>query len=133
MRKRILATLLALAFIAPAARSQQAQPPPAPAGAGQEETVRIGSAAVHIDLIVTDKSGRRITGLSASDLQVLDEKQPVTLDYFAAVEGSRLSRPAAAGGQPGGTPAADPSQSSLLRPYPGRHIALVIDDSTMTN
>ncbi|HEX8284883.1 MAG TPA: VWA domain-containing protein [Pyrinomonadaceae bacterium] len=126
MCKRILATLLALAFIAPAARSQQP-----PAGAGQEETVRIGSSAVHVDVIVTDKSGKRINGLSASDFQVLDEKQPVAVDYFAAVEGSRLSRPAGAAAQPADAEAA--ARSTLLRPYPGRHIALVVDDTTMSN
>lgn len=134
MRKRILATLLALAFIAPAARTQQTPPPPPtqpPAAAGQEETVRVGTSAVHVDVIVTDKSGRRITGLTASDFRVTDEKQPVTVDYFAAIEGSRVSRPAGAGAQPGGGAAAE--QSTLLRPYPGRHIALVIDDATMSN
>ena len=133
MRKRILATLLALAFIAPAAALRAQQPPqqqPPTDAAGQEETIRVGSSAVHVDVIVTDKSGKRITGLTASDFQVLDEKQPVTVDYFAAIEGSRLSRPAGAGAQPAG---ADAAQSTLLRPYPGRHIALVVDDTTMSN
>ncbi|MCA1614599.1 MAG: VWA domain-containing protein [Acidobacteria bacterium] len=132
MRKRILATLLALVFIAPALSARQQPPPqqPPPDAAGQEETVRIGASAVHVDVIVTDKSGRRVTGLTASDFQVLDEKQPVAIDYFAAIEGSRLSRPAGTGGQPD----ADAAQrSTLLRPYPGRHIALVVDDTTMTN
>lgn len=137
MSRRILATLLALAFIAPAARAQQPpatpQQPATPDAAGQEETVRVGSSAVHVDVIVTDKSGRRITGLTASDFQVLDEKQPVAVDYFAAIEGSRLSRPAGAAGQAGGAAAPDPNQSTLLRPYPGRHIALVVDDTTMSN
>jgi VWFA-related protein len=132
MLKRIFATLLAAAFVAPAARAQQPQPQqPPPDAAGQEETVRIGASAVHVDVIVTDKSGRRVTGLTASDFQVLDEKQPVAIDYFAAIEGSRLSRPAGAGA--GAQPDAVVAQSTLLRPYPGRHVALVIDDTTMTN
>jgi VWFA-related protein len=135
MCKRILSILLALIFIAPAVRPQQSQPaPPKPE---QEETVRIGTAVVHVDVIVTDKTGRRITGLNASDFQMLDENKPASLDYFAAIEGSRVSRSENPGGQPAAAgsaqPAPDPSQSTLLRPYPGRHIALVIDDTTMSN
>ena len=132
MRKRILATLLTLLFIAPAASPRQQPQAPAPRPE-QEETVRIGSAAVHVDVIVTDKSGRRVTGLTAADFEVLDEGKPTQLDYFAAVERSRLSRAESPGRPAGGPQPPDADRPSLLRPYPGRHIALVVDDTTMTN
>jgi VWFA-related protein len=138
MSKKILSALLALLIAAPAALPQQtgtpAAPPAAPPANQDDETIRVGSTAVQVDVIVTDKAGRRVTGLAADDFQVLDEGKPVALDFFAAVEGSRLSR---AESRAGGTvkPAAPEAvgQSALLRPYPGRHLALVVDDTTMTN
>ncbi|MDT5296582.1 MAG: hypothetical protein QOJ76_3462 [Acidobacteriota bacterium] len=143
MLNRFLVVILsAVMCAAPATaqQQQQQQSPTArtPAQSEQEETVRVGSTAVHVDVIVTDKVGRRITGLTASDFQVLDEGAPAPLDFFTAIEGSRVSRTENRGGASAAastttTPATDQNTSNLLKPYPGRHIAIVMDDPSMSN
>src|SRR3954463_12377025 len=94
MIKRFLAILLLLAALAAPIFSQQnpAATPTPSAQQSQDETIRVGTAAVQMDVIVTDKAGRRITGLNGSDFQVLDEGTPQAVDFFTAVEGSRVSR-----------------------------------------
>jgi VWFA-related protein len=139
---KVLAALLAATFAAPPspARRQQPPPPPAqtPSAAAQdkEEVLRVGTAVVQVDVIVTDKSGRRVTGLSASDFVVADEGAPQTVDFFAAVEGSRVARrespagraAAAGSGAPTGAPT-----TPLASPFPGRYIALVVDDQGLSH
>jgi VWFA-related protein len=135
MFKRTLSTLLTILFVAPVVLPQQpVAAPPKTAQQEQEETVRIGTAAVHVDVIVTDKTGKRVTGLTASDFQVTDENEPRTVDYFAAIEGSRVARkegnPAAAGSP---APAATTTAiTSLASPFPGRYVALVLDDQNLS-
>ncbi len=126
MLHKLIASLFSAALcLAPVRAQQQQSPPPqnqpAPAQREQEETVRVGSSAVQVDVIVTDKTGRRITGLTAADFQVLDENKPVTIDFFSAIEGSRVSRAenrgaAAADGAGKAGAAAPAATTSLLRP-----------------
>jgi VWFA-related protein len=145
MRKRILSTLLMLIFVAPTVCPQPSPQQPATPKTPQqeqEETVRIGTTVVHIDLIVTDKTGRRVTGLNASDFQVTDEGEARLVDYFAAIEGSRVARKedaqatannsgtAAGGAAAAATNAA--TTTSLASPFPGRYVALVVDDQNLS-
>ena len=102
----------------------------------QGEVVRVGTSAVQIEAIVTDKNGRRIAGLTGADFQVMDEGATQTLDYFAAIEGSRLrSGETATGGAPAGSAKSDSAAfvSSLARPYRGRHLVMVFDDLNLTS
>jgi VWFA-related protein len=144
MLKRFLSTLLALMFVAPIVCPQETAPPKT-AQQDQEETVRIGTAVVHVDLIVTDKTGRRVTGLTASDFQVNDEGEARQVDYFAAIEGSRVARTqdatannatgttaAAASTTTGTTTTTTTTTTSLASPFPGRYVALVLDDQNLT-
>jgi VWFA-related protein len=101
----------------------------------QEEIITVGTAAVQLEAIVTDKSGRRINGLTAADFQVLDEGKAQTLDFFTAIESSKVSRSetpgaAASGGANNKT---NVPTSPLVVPYEGRHIALVFDDLNLSN
>lgn len=59
----------------------QAQPQPQP-----REIRRIG-----LDVVVTDKSGKAIPGLSAENFSVLDNGQPAKLASFLAVDGAPTS------------------------------------------
>ncbi|MBV9958484.1 MAG: VWA domain-containing protein, partial [Acidobacteria bacterium] len=130
MKKLIARTLLIIVAAAQLTFVAAGQTP-----SGQDETVKVSTAVVQTEAIVTDKSGRRIKGLTAADFSVLDEGKPQSVDYFTAIESSRVREsnlPAggtAAAAQPGATAPTSP----LTIPYQGRYIALVFDDLNLTN
>jgi len=88
MNKRIqtwcalFVSLPLVAFAQPAKTAPQAQSPelklrPAPA----PEQGRI-----HLDVVVTDKSGKPVSGLELKDFTLLDNKQPARIVSFQAIE-----------------------------------------------
>ena len=98
MFKKIIAAMLASLMVAMQlipvfAQEQQKLPAattPDPSKQDQQvETVKVGTSVVQLDAVVTDKSGRRITGLTAADFQVMDEGGAQEIDFFSAIEGSR--------------------------------------------
>ena len=135
MSKKIFRLLVLTTIASNVVFSQEPTPKPT-----QEpvETIRVGTAAVQTDVIVTDKTGKRIKGLAAADFVVLDEGKPQTVDYFTAIEGDQVTQ-----GENRSTstsaPASDAkeklqtSPTSLATPYQGRHIALVVDDLTLSS
>jgi VWFA-related protein len=136
MLNRCLRHLALTALCASLAFSQQPAPQPTPPQ-GQEEALKVSTAIVQLDVIVTDKTGRRITGLNAADFQVTDDNAPRPVDYFTSIEGSRLvaqkGAPSPAAPAPAAATAAPaPPVSSLAVPYPARHIALVVDDQNLS-
>ena len=98
----------------------------------QDETIRIATASVQIDVIVTDKSGRRVTGLTPADFQVTDEGVPRTVDYFTNIEASRVVAQTPTTDAPSGRTTASNSESQLAVPFPARHIALILDDLNLS-
>jgi VWFA-related protein len=133
MTKKISATFLGLLLCGAQIMPVFSQTPAA--SPQQEETITVGTAAVQLEAIVSDKTGRRINGLTAADFQVLDEGKAQTLDFFTAIESSRVSRsetPGAATGGGADSKTTAPS-SPLVIPYEGRHIALVFDDLNLSN
>lgn len=48
---------------------------------------------VTLDLVVIDRKGDRITGLTAADFEVLEDGRPVTITYFREIDASRKGRP----------------------------------------
>jgi VWFA-related protein len=121
MRRPTTISILALA-LATAARSIAQQPV---AGTRVE--------AVQLDVIVTDASGKPVTGLTKDDFLVLEDKKDQKLTTFVFVEprlgataGSAPAPAAAASVAPattGTAPAAAEKASG-----PGRHLVIVIDD-----
>ncbi|HVF92101.1 MAG TPA: VWA domain-containing protein [Blastocatellia bacterium] len=105
------------------------QQPSAPAKEQDQDTIRLGTSTVQLDVIVTDKSGRRINGLTAADFEVIDEKTPRKIDFFAAFEGSALRSASEAGKAEAAPDAAkgDRAGSPLVIPFQGRFIALLFD------
>lgn len=85
--------------------------------------MRIATTAVDIDVVVTDKTGRRITGLTAADFQVLDNEQPQTIDFFKAIEGSCVARRNMSAASAGGATTEGPI-TPLVSPFSGRFVAL---------
>lgn len=131
---------LTLAFIwtSIAAFAQQPQNPtpgraqkPVVTAQNPEDTIRVGTAAVQVEAIVTDKSGRRINGLAAADFKLVDEGVTQELDFFSAIEGSyaRVSDKPKQGktDQAGKTSSENPN-TPFVKPFLGRYVALVFDD-----
>src|SRR5258706_13909135 len=87
MAKTILSILLLSTMCSNVLRAQE---PTTPKPREPVETIRVRTAAVQTDVIVTDKTGKRIKGLTAADFAVLDEGKQQTIDYFAAIEGDRI-------------------------------------------
>ena len=122
--------------VAPDKSQQEIKPlPVATDKSQQEETIRIGSAVVQTEVIVTDKSGRRTPGLKAADFLVLDESKTQTVDYFTVIQGMRVLEKTGpeATAPPGEASKPDIPVSPLTIPYEGRHIALVFDDANLTS
>jgi VWFA-related protein len=81
-----------------------AQQPPAPAAAAQPDaaspslSAALGSppasapktaeGRIHLDVVVTDKSGKPVTGLGINDFTLLDNNQPAKILSFKAVDGA---------------------------------------------
>lgn len=121
--------LLCLAQVAPVFSQNPTTTP-----SQDDETIRVSAAAVQLEAIVTDKTGRRINGLTAADFQVLDEGKAQTIDFFTAIESSRVSGNTAAAAAATGTGNSTAAPvSPLAVPYEGRHIALVFDDLNLSN
>jgi VWFA-related protein len=76
IHSRFVAFLFTSALFAVSASSQQSSPP-AEAGTGK----------IHLDVVVTPKSGPPVSGLQQQDFTVLDNKVPQTIDSFQAVRG----------------------------------------------
>jgi len=47
-----------------------------------EEVIRVETALVTVNVSVADATGRRLSGLQAEDFRVIDEGQPVRLEFF---------------------------------------------------
>lgn len=131
MATRILRILL----LATMCSNVHAQVPTTPKSQEPVETIRVGTVAVQTDVIVTDKTGRRIKGLTAADFAVLDEGKQQTIDYFTAIEGAQSTQGENRTTSMQTTPGQDTKEKSatpLTTPYLGRHIAMVVDDLTLS-
>lgn len=84
---RDLALLVLLSFALPGGLVAQE---PAPQAAFGE---RVDVEVVNVDVVVTDRSGRRVTDLEKSDFELRVDGEPVAIEYFAAPE--RVPRPIA--------------------------------------
>lgn len=68
----------------------QAQPAPDVSTFGEVIDVRV----VNVEVVVTDKEGRRVTGLAPEDFRVTVDGEEVGIDFFTEVAGGRVSVPA---------------------------------------
>lgn len=76
---------------------------------------------VNIEVVVTDRSGKRVQDLKASDFQLLVDGEPVPINYFTEIENRRAL--AAAGGQAvAGVPNVEPDTAV------GTSFLLFVDD-----
>jgi len=120
-RHVIIAGLLLVGFGGFAAPSgaQNKVPKPPPSTQQQDpgfgETVNVN--VVNIDVYVTDKQGKRVTGLTRDDFQIFENKRPVEITNFYAVEEGQSVTPAAeAAQQAAPAPAPPPGAAVVQRP-----------------
>ena len=92
---RALVTLLALSTVLLPLFPASSQPPPirAPENTpifGEEVDVRV----VNVEVVVTDKQGNRVTGLSPKDFRLRVDGKDVPVQYFSEVhEGQAVAAP----------------------------------------
>ncbi len=132
MKKKTLALALLVAGSAFAAAAQAPGPSPAPSASPAVTEAAPSSASfptqvdvVTVDVVVTDKKGQPIAGLTKSDFQVLEENAPQAITSFEAVQ-----LPATASEKP----APRPRVSSNLdrESQSGRSFVIVFDDIHLT-
>jgi VWFA-related protein len=127
MRRRTVsifaAGALALGGVLASQSSPQPQTPaetPAPAtGAdGFAETVEV--TVVNVDVYVTDRQGNRVKGLTKDDFQLFEDKKPVPITNFYAVEDGKLAKesdpPALALVQEGDATLTAPAEPQAAKP-----------------
>ncbi len=93
--------LLAACGFAPQAGAQMRKPgqidPPAAKPAAQAEQEPfidiVNVSVVNVDVYVTDKQGRPVTGLSREDFQLFENKRPVEITNFYAVNDGKPTTP----------------------------------------
>jgi VWFA-related protein len=109
-----LPALLALPLLSGAGFARQDSAPDPPAAAGEPapepflDTVEV--TVVNLDVYVTDREGKPVTGLTAADFEVYENGRPVTLTNFYAIEDRRV---AASGAGPAAEAAPEPEAPGL--------------------
>lgn len=78
-----IAALFSCLCFLPRGLAQQNAPPAAPAGRSRDFQSSAGRR-ITLDVVVTDKSGKPVTGLQEQDFTVLDDKQPQKIVSFQA-------------------------------------------------
>ncbi|MGA2350630.1 MAG: VWA domain-containing protein [Terracidiphilus sp.] len=71
----------------PAPVADPSQPPTAPASQAPAPATKNAEGRIHLDVVVTDPSGRPISGLDLNDFTLLDNNQPGKILSFHAIDG----------------------------------------------
>lgn len=106
-RAAFVATVLLLVFPGlPGAAQTDPAPAPAEAAAPMSEFFEsIDVNVVNVDVYVTDKKGNRIRGLTENDFELYEEKKPVKIANFYAVDEGLVVTPSATPEEPAAQPA----------------------------
>lgn len=134
VRKRLVPFLVA-SFIATGAAAQGAKGASPPPPQEEEPTFfeSIDVQVINVEVFVTDSAGKRVTGLAREDFEVLEDRQPIEVTNFYAVDAGKAqigSGPVAA---EGGSLIDEPAPAEEGTPAEQRlHLAIVLDDLTMT-
>ncbi|MGD0628697.1 MAG: VWA domain-containing protein [Terracidiphilus sp.] len=108
---RTLVCSIALISLAVPLRAQTA----APDASAPVSTLRINSRAVLVDVIVTDRSGKPVSGLTRDAFTVTEQSKPQAIDFFEEHTGALAGSPAAA---PKEMPKLPPDVFSNFSPFP---------------
>jgi VWFA-related protein len=123
MQKRIIIALLILLSTAPVFSQQKPQKP------ADEQPIRISTELVQIDVVVTDKRGQIVRGLTKDDFELYESGKKQLINFFEFVEAGK-GRQTAGGGAKETTPQVTPP-TGLTEPDVRRIFAFVVDDLTI--
>ncbi len=127
-------TTLALLLLAtlPAAAQQPAPKQAQDAQGGETFFESIDVKVINLEAFVTDRQGRRVSGLTRDDFEVLEDGKPVELSNFFAVNAGRSETPASEPA-PEAAPASEGTKEPAgeLPPEQRLHLAIVVDDLTL--
>ncbi len=124
----ILGTLVLSLFSAPVATAQDEPPPSGVFGE------RVDVEVVNVDVVVTDRDGRRVTDLGRDDFELRIDGKPVPIEYFSA---PRALEPAPVVAEPvTSLPATTPSERAAriareASSSPQSYIFVFIDQSAL--
>jgi VWFA-related protein len=127
MKKYLLLFTLAIGFSAHAFAQQTAPTPPA-----DDAVVKISTNLIQVDVTVTDKSGKVVPGLSASDFELFENGKKQTISNFSFVSKIAGGATIGDGVQNPNNPAAGLPPARLDRESVRRTIALVVDDLNLS-
>ncbi|MCU1268687.1 MAG: hypothetical protein JWM21_5005 [Acidobacteria bacterium] len=126
LKKLAIGSLCLFASVA----GQQPDPQTQAGKPDDTDVVRITTNLVQIDAVITDKSGKQVTDLTAGDFEILQDGRPqkvMSLSYISTQPNSSGGLPTRA--PPSSSPANVPAPTMALRPNQVRRtIALVVDD-----
>jgi VWFA-related protein len=107
--RRILWTFSALAASVPLAAqtARPTEPPPTPPIFGEQIEVRV----VNVEVVVTDKSGNRVTGLQPSDFRLRVDGKDVPVEFFTEVIGRGAVAQEGSEGRPSAGPSVVPGET----------------------
>jgi len=134
IRTVILLTVLAAAVAAPMVIAQQtAAPAPAPqpapaAGEVPKFTESIDVRLVNIDVVVTDKKGNPVTGLTKDDFVLLENRVVKPISNFYEVEAPHVTT---ADVKPGTTPAAAAQKVEEIPDAQKRRVIFFVDNLSL--
>jgi hypothetical protein len=127
---RIRHSAVAFAGFLVLAAGLAATPSPAPSSSspspfGEEIDVRV----VNVEVVVTDRNGQRVTGLTPADFTLTVDGAPVGVEFFSEV---RDGRSLAAAGEPAAPAATTSAGGDGVRPMSaaggGTHYLVFVDD-----
>lgn len=120
MNRRILSVLLVL-LLSVSALSQRNRKP-------DEQVIRISTELVQVDVVVTDKNGRVVRGLTKNDFELHESGKKQLINFFEFVDATKArSEQAQGAARPAQQPSGQgPSEADIRRIF-----AFVIDDLTI--
>jgi VWFA-related protein len=121
----ISALLLFSLLTSSVAQSPSAQVPKQ--DAGQEDVVSITTNLVQIDVVVTDKEGKPVSGLGPEDFEISESGKRQQITHFSYVE-AEASPPSENGSLPASKASGAVAPARLRREHVRRTVAVVIDD-----
>jgi len=130
--KRPFLIVLSIVLGAPLLAQTQKSPAPSPSPSpSPTATFPSQVEVVNVDVVVADKKGNPITGLTKDDFTLLDEGQPQAITSFEAVT---IPEPVAAGASPASPPAPPPVSSNHVDASNrnARTFSIVFDDIHLT-
>ncbi|HEX5735986.1 MAG TPA: VWA domain-containing protein [Blastocatellia bacterium] len=119
----IMLTLLLAGTVFPKATLSQASPQKA----NDEQPLRISTELVQVDVVVTDKAGKVVRGLTKDDFELSEKGKKQQISFFEFVEAGKSRRPGDVAKQSD----VDPSPQGLSEAEVKRIFGFIVDDLTI--